>query len=95
MRQTKLEKTLIELKQLKSKIRKIETSLKKKKPRIYRYECYNVSSYKFWEIRKTSNGYIASWGKIGHPAQGKKFYGSREIRSKIDEKLRKGYFKTN
>lgn len=59
-----------------------------------RYEYVHGTSAKQWTIYfdKASGKYVTEWGKIGHPAQGRKGGLSEgEALGKIREKLNKGY----
>ena len=62
----------------------------------YEYHGYTTKgnrSAKFWHvIHDKSNGvYIAKWGAIGKGVQGTKEYSSTQVRTKLREKVNKGY----
>lgn len=57
----------------------------------HRYEMVDCDHYKFWEYKRVGDKYIASWGRIDHPAQGSKIYTEDEINKLVREKIKKGY----
>lgn len=56
-----------------------------------RYEYREGSSNKFWELKETADGYIATWGRIGTAGQGPKEYTQEQAEKVVAEKLKKGY----
>jgi len=56
-----------------------------------RYEMTEGTHNKFWDLRKTKNGYEATWGKIGNKEAGPKVYDESEALKVVNAKLKKGY----
>ncbi len=91
MKLTKRQEMLKELRLLKSRITRMEKKVKYTKPVVKRFEYVSYTSYKFWELRETTGGYNASWGKIGYSPSGRKFYSFYDAEKMINQKLNKGY----
>ena len=63
-----------------------------------RYEYRDNNSDKYWHIiyDRTKQVYLAQWGKRSNPSpQGQKEYSEAEVRKKVVEKQKKGYYKVN
>ena len=61
-----------------------------------RYECVNplTNTNKFWHVVYTADRiYVATWGRIGKGSPAPKTYTEAQVRSKIKQKIKKGYVK--
>ena len=60
-----------------------------------RFEFVDGKSFKYWEIKKNSDGsFTAEWGRIGCANPQSMAYSAYDIEKKIAEKLKKGYTET-
>ncbi len=59
-----------------------------------RYECVSGTSDKYWHVifDRNNRQYIAQWGpRTSSKPQGTKVYTEKEVRTKLREKVNKGY----
>jgi len=64
-----------------------------------RYHCIDPSKNhrKFWHIvfDRSTQTYIATWGRIGNSSPAPKEYTEAQVRKKVREKIKKGYYKAD
>ena len=61
----------------------------------YQYTCYEENSNKFWHIifDMSAQTYICSYGRIGTRGHEPIYYTEQQARTKIKDKIKKGYMK--